>query len=122
MDGSPGFSGQILDYLKLLVQAESRTGGTVLVSLQLDEMAIFRHVTFNRKTFIGNVNLGTDIDQDESALATDSEIGIICCRNDLRRTEGPFFNVFILRSYSKFKLYYQHKNNQRGPGGSSVCI
>ena len=34
-------------------------------------MAIHRHVTFNGKTFIGNVNLGTDIDQDESALATD---------------------------------------------------
>ena len=74
MDGEPGFTKEALTALKAKVLAGRRDGQELVCSLMLDEMSICKHVQWDGKAgkYQGFVDLGTKIDDDSLAEATEA--------------------------------------------------
>ncbi|VEN59491.1 unnamed protein product, partial [Callosobruchus maculatus] len=65
IDGSPGFSKEAKDTLKLKVQAEEAKGRKVLCNLVSDSMAVHKRIEWNGQKFMGYVDLGFKLESDE---------------------------------------------------------
>ena len=66
IDGEPGFTEEALRALKAKVLAGQRDGQKVVSSLMLDEMSIRKHVQYDGKKVRGYVDLGTDVEVDDT--------------------------------------------------------
>ena len=66
IDGEPGFTEEALLALKEKALAGQRDGQKVVCSLMLDDMSIRKHVQYDGKKVRGYVDLGTDVEVDDS--------------------------------------------------------
>ena len=63
----PGFTQPGFDALKAHVEKRKSKNQHVLCALMLDEMAIRKDVSWNGKSFLGYVDLGCDVNDDDSS-------------------------------------------------------
>ena len=76
VDGQPGFNKQAFDSLR-----EKTKNNEVFVALMIDEMAIRKSVEWDGKKLVGFVDLGTDIDDDTTPVATEALVFMVVCIN-----------------------------------------
>ena len=72
LDGSPGFTNQVFEFLKEKVE---KNANPLVVSLIADEMALMSQLTFDGEKYIGGVNKGEFGLNDD--IATDSLVFMV---------------------------------------------
>ena len=63
----PAFTEPAFQALALKVEEANKRGHRVICSVILDEMAIRKHVSWDGEKFRGYVDLGNDVEEDDSA-------------------------------------------------------
>lgn len=90
-DGSPGFTDESLECIKLLVKRAK--GKTIYCALSLDEMAIRKHVQWDGKQCVGLVNFGEVLDGDNVAVAREALVFMVTAVNDSWKIPVGYFLV-----------------------------
>lgn len=73
-------------------------------SLQFDEMAIREHLEYDGSKFSGYVDLGIDIDCDDSILATEALVFLVSCINSVWKIPIAYYLVKEMSSEEKSNL------------------
>ncbi|CAL1294995.1 unnamed protein product, partial [Larinioides sclopetarius] len=81
IDGSPGFTDAALSALKMKVSEATKLNKTVICALIVDEMSIKKHIDWNKDKFIGYVDFGTGLDDDQLPVATEAYTFMLNCVN-----------------------------------------
>ncbi|CAB3989247.1 Hypothetical predicted protein [Paramuricea clavata] len=95
-NGDPGFTKDALTALKAKVIAAKRDNHEVVCALMLDEMAIRKHVEWDGKQFRSYVDLGTGINDDSLAEATDALVFMAGSVNSDWKVPCGYFLVRVL--------------------------
>ncbi|GBN36791.1 DNA transposase THAP9 [Araneus ventricosus] len=72
INGSPGFTGEAFSSLKVKAEEAEKKSTTIKCALMVDEIAIKKHVEWDRTKFSGYIDLGTDLDDDELPIAKEA--------------------------------------------------
>ncbi|GBN01078.1 hypothetical protein AVEN_34048-1, partial [Araneus ventricosus] len=62
INGSPGFTGEAFSSLKVKAEEAEKKSTTIKCALMVGEIAIKKHVEWDRTKFSGYIDLGTDLD------------------------------------------------------------
>ncbi|CAL1284507.1 unnamed protein product [Larinioides sclopetarius] len=81
IDGSPGFTDAALSALKMKVSEATKLNKTVICALIVDEMSIKKHIDWIKDKFIGYVDFGTRLDDDQLPVATEAYTFMLNCVN-----------------------------------------
>ena len=103
LDGSPGFTGQVFDFLK---EKADKRKDPLVVSLIVDEIAIMKQVTFNGEKFVGGVDKGEFGCDDE--LATDSLVFMVDGVNQHFKLPVGYFMIHSMKAEGKSKRVKKH--------------
>nr|CAH7724979.1 unnamed protein product [Callosobruchus chinensis] len=93
IDGSPGFSKEAKDTLKLKVQAEEEECRKVLCNLVLDSMAIHKRIEWNGQKFTGYVDLGFKLESDEVPEAKEAIVFMLVALNGSWKLPIAYFCI-----------------------------
>jgi len=74
VDGNAGFSEQALQAVRGRAKA---VGGGLVCALMMDEMAIRRQVEWDGQSYVGYVDLGTNVDDDSLPVAREALVFMI---------------------------------------------
>jgi len=71
VDGTPGFTKEALDAIKIRAEERENAGKPIIVNLVSNEMVIRKEMVFDKTKFTGGVDVGTitstdDIDSDNN--------------------------------------------------------
>ena len=104
----PGFTQPAFDALTVHVEKKKRENKQVLCSLMLDEMAIRKHVSWNGKSFLGYVDLGCDVnDDDSSPVAKNALVLMVVALNESWKVPCGYFLVDSLTGKERANLVSQ---------------
>ena len=104
----PGFTQPAFDALKAHVEKRKSKNQHVLCDLMLDEMAIRKHVSWNGKSFLGYVDLGCDInDDDSSSVAKNALVLMVVALNESRKLPCGYFLVDSLTGKERANLAFR---------------
>ena len=99
LDGTPGFTDQVFEFLKKEVQE----GRNVIGSITLDEMSIKKHLFFDWKKYQGVVDLGDEREVgDDEKLASDALVFMLVAVNSFWKVPLGYFFINGLDSAGKF--------------------
>ena len=104
----PGFTQPAFDALKVHVEKKKGENKQVLCSLVLDEMAIIKHVSWNGKSFLGYVDLGCDVnDDDSSPVAKNALVLMVVALNESWKVPCGYFLIDLLTGKERANLVSQ---------------
>ena len=90
----PGFTEPAFTALAAKVEEAKQKGQTVPCSLMLDEMAIRKHISWDGKKMRGYVDLGNDVEEDDSApVAADALVFMVVSVNDCWKVPCGYFLI-----------------------------
>ena len=101
----PGFSKPAFEALRLKAENAAKTENKVLCSLMMDEMAIRKHIAWDGKRFRGFVDLGNDVDDDDSApVAKDALVFMVVNINGTWKVPCGYFLIDGLEGQERANL------------------
>ena len=104
----PGFTQPAFDALKAHVEKRKSKNQHVLCALMLDEMAIRKDVSWNGKSFLGYVDLGCDVnDDDSSPVAKNALVLMVVALNESWKVPCRYFLVDSLTGKERANLVSQ---------------
>ena len=122
LDASPGFTEQSFLFIKKKIEQEQENGKDILFALMLDEMKIHRHLSFNGKEFVGGVDFGMDLneDDDEPEEATDALVMMVVGLNVKWKLPIGYFLIKGMTGSEKANLV-NIALKKLGDVGASIC-
>ena len=81
INGEPGFTQEAFTALQCKVKEAQATKMEIPCALMLDEMAIRKHVSWDGKKVRGYVDIGTEISDDSTPVATEALVLMVVCLN-----------------------------------------
>lgn len=91
VDGSPGFTKEALEALKIKQKEASKKNKTLVCNLVLDEMSIRQQVEWDGQKFCGYVDLNTGIDSDQVPEAKEVLVFMLVALNDCWKIPVGYF-------------------------------
>ena len=107
VDGSPGYTKESLNALKLVAQ-NNRTDHPILCSLLMDEMSIRQHIEFTGNETLGYVDLGSGISAD--VKATEVLVFMLVAINASWKIPVAYFCTDKISGAQKSKLVFEWIN------------
>ena len=91
IDGAPGFTEEAFTALKSKVEEAKTQDQVVLCSLMIDEMAIKKHIEWDGKRFLGYVDIGANIDDDSTPVASEALVFMVVALNGSWKVPCAYF-------------------------------
>lgn len=104
ISGEPGFTEEVLTALRAKVLKAKAHKEEVVCGLQLDEMAIKKHVEWDGKKFRGFVDLGTNVDNDSVPAASNALVLLVVGLNGSWKVPCGYFLIDSLSGAEKSNL------------------
>lgn len=77
VNGEPGFTGEAMNAIRVKAHEAKKNQKELLCSLVVDEMAIRKHVEWDGRKFRGYVDIGTEMDDDSTDVATEALVFMV---------------------------------------------
>lgn len=104
IDGSPEISQPALDCLTKKSREAVEKKRTILCGLQIDDMSIRKHIHFNGKEYIGFINFGTQIDNDELPLAKEAVVIMAIAINEHWKISVAYYFIDALTANDRANI------------------
>ncbi|GBO03047.1 DNA transposase THAP9 [Araneus ventricosus] len=93
INGSPGFTGEAFSSLKVKAEEAEKKSTTIQCALMVNEIAIKKHVEWDRTKFSGYIDLGTDLDDDELLIAKEALVFMVNALNSNWKVPVGYFLI-----------------------------
>lgn len=107
VEGSPGFTQEALNAIRMKVEDARRIGSTVVCNMVMDEMAIRKKVEWTGDKVVGYVDCGTGIDTDCTHIAREALVFMLVAVNAAWKVPVAYFFINGLTALEKAALVSQ---------------
>ena len=107
IDGEPGFTEEAFTALKSKVEEAKTQDQVVLCSLMIDEMAIKKHIEWDGKRFLGYVDIGANIDDDSTPVASEALVFMVVVLNGSWKVPCAYFLLKGMSGVERANLIMQ---------------
>lgn len=104
VDGNPGFSKEAAVALRIKCQEHANEGKKLLCAMSFDEIAIRKHIEFRENKFVGYVDYGAELDNDNLPVANEALTFMVTAVNGSWKLPIGYFLVNGVSAVEKCNL------------------